>query len=176
MKKVLLVYYSFTGNTERVGNLIARYFKQKGINCDIYKIEPLFNLPYFLWLLLSFIPSLPFPLKNLNSLNFEDYNVIILGTPKWTFNCPPVTSFIRFLKRSGRKIKSRFAIFLTYGGFKENIYLEKLKMKLERFGFNVAVTEKFKRSDIRSGLVSVDLFCSKILNSLDPSNPYVSQS
>ncbi len=176
MKKILLVYFSFTGNTEKVGNLITRYFKQEGVNCDVYKIEPSFNLPYFLWFILSFIPSLPFPLKDLNSLNLDNYDVIILGTPKWTFNCPPVTSFISFLKKARGKIKAKFAIFLTYGGFKENIYLEKLKMKLEKFGFNVVVTEKFKRSDIRSDSVSIDLFCSKILNSLDPSNPYVSQS
>lgn len=171
MKKVLLVYFSFTGNTEKVGNLIAGYLKQKGISCDVYKIEPLFNLPYFLWLLLSFIPSLSFPVKNLKILNLDVYDVIILGTPKWTFNCPPVTSFIRFLRKSRNEIKSKFAIFLTYGGFGEDVYIEKLKAKL---GFNVIAVEKFKRSDIQRNDVKVDLFCTKILNSIDPSNPYIS--
>lgn len=176
MEKILLVYFSFTGNAEKVGNLITRYLARIGINCDVYKIEPLFNLPYFLWLLPSFVPSLPFPVKNLKNLNLGAYDVIILGTPKWTFNCPPVTSFIRFLRKSREKIKSKFAIFLTYGGFREDVYLEKLKAKFEKFGFDVVAVEKFKRSDIQNENVKVDLFCEKILNSLNPSNPHISQA
>lgn len=175
MNKILLVYFSFTGSTEKVGNMIAGYFNKRGVSCVLYKIEPLFNLPYLLWLLLSFIPSLPFPLKNLNALSLDNYDVIILGTPKWTFNCPPVSSFIRFLKKARGKIKSKFAIFLTYGGFKENVYLERLKTKFERFGFSVVAAEKFKRANIQNDDVRVDIFCSKILGSLSPSNPYIPQ-
>ncbi len=164
--KILLAYFSFTGNTEKVGNLILNFLKQKGINCALFTIEPVFKLPYLLWLFLSFVPGLPFPLKNLKLLKLYDYDVVILGTPKWTFNCPPATSFIRFVKKSGRKFK--IGIFLTYGGFKEDVYLERLKNKFVKDGYNVIAVQKFKRRDIQDGFVmdKVEEFCLKIIQSI----------
>jgi len=176
--RILLAYFSFTGNTEKVGNLILNNFKRNRIDCDLFKIKPLLNLPYLLWLLLSFVPGLPFPLKNLKLLNLKFYDVIVLGTPKWTFNCPPVTSFIYFLKKMANPQKKlKIAVFLTYGGFREDIYLEKLERKLNKSGFSVIAVRKFKRADIQQNKIEEDAqrFCFEILNSLNPSNSYVSQ-
>ncbi|CUT00852.1 flavodoxin family protein [Candidatus Kryptonium thompsonii] len=112
--KILLAYFSFTGNTEKVSKLILKCLQESGINCDIFKIEPILKLKYLPWLFLSFIPGLPFPVKNLKLLNLGNYDAIILGSPKWSLSCPPVTYFIRFFKK--RKIKSQVFIenFFVY--------------------------------------------------------------
>ena len=121
--KILLAYFSFTGNTEKVSKLILKCLQESGINCDIFKIEPILKLKYLPWLFLSFIPGLPFPVKNLKLLNLGNYDAIILGSPKWSLSCPPVTYFIRFLKSERLKAKSslRIFLFITYGGFGEDV-------------------------------------------------------
>lgn len=176
--KVLLAYFSFTGNTEKLSFDILKNLRENGVDCEVFKIEPSLNLKYPFWLFLSFIPSLPFPIKNLNSLNLDKYSAIVLGTPKWTFNCPPVTFFIKFLRRIKVKSKVKVFLFLTYGGFREDIYIKKLKRKLEKLGFAVRAIEKFKRKEIQEGTANrrIQKFCSEILTSLNPSNSDTSKS
>ena len=178
--KILLAYFSFTGNTEKVSKLILKCLQESGINCDIFKIEPILKLKYLPWLFLSFIPGLPFPVKNLKLLNLGNYDAIILGSPKWSLSCPPVTYFIRFLKSERLKAKSslRIYLFITYGGFGEDSYIQKLKKNLEECGFNVPIASKFKRSEIKDGkaIEGINKFCSEILLSLSPSHPNISKS
>ncbi len=168
-----------------MADLILERFQAKKIECEVFKIEPIFDLPYPLWLLLSFVPSLPFPIKNLKSLNFEKFDLLILGTPKWTLNCPPVTSFIYKLGKFGGfktsesgKNLPKISLFLTYGGFREDVYLKKLVQKIESFGFEVLAFEKFKRREIENSNVSekVDEFFNFILKSINPSHPDASKS
>ncbi|MCS7229086.1 MAG: hypothetical protein NZ923_03505 [Candidatus Kryptonium sp.] len=175
--RVLLAYFSFTGNTEKVSLEILKHLQASGVKCDVFKIEPLINLKYPFWLFLSFVPSLPFPVKNLNSLNLKDYNALILGSPKWTFNCPPITYFIHFLKRLGFGNSFKIFLFLTYGGFREDVYLKKLKIKLEKIGFDVPIVWKFKRRKIQEGKVDAEIqkFCSEILASINPSDSNISK-
>ncbi len=175
--KILLTYFSFTGNTEKVSEAILRYLHGNEINCDVFRIEPVFKLSYPFWLLLSFIPGLPFPVKNLKSLDLENYDALILGSPKWTFNCPSVTYFVRFLKRERLKAKSpsKIFLFITYGGFREDSYIQKLKMDLEISGFSVPVVGKFKRSEIENGkaVEKINKFCFEVLLSLNPPHPNI---
>jgi len=176
--KVLLVYFSFTGNTEKVAFSILENLQKNGVNCEVFKIEPVLKFKYIFWLFLSFIPSLPFPIKNLKLLKIDNYEAIILGTPKWTFNCPPVTYFIRFLKRVKFKSSIKIFFFLTYGGFGEDAYIKKLKRKFEKSGFTVYAVEKFRRSEIIKGAVGerIQKFCLKILTSINPSYPHISET
>lgn len=177
--KTLLAYFSFTGNTEKVTEVILRCLRENGISCDVFRIEPVFKLKYLFWLFLSFVPGLPFPVKNLKSLDLKNYDALILGSPKWTFNCPPVTYFVRFLRSEKLKAKSPLQIFLfiTYGGFQEDSYVRKLKEKLERSGFNVTVMGKFKRGEIRNGkaMEEINKFCFEVLRSLNPSHSDISK-
>ncbi len=182
--RVLLIYFSRTGNTQKIADLIIERLHIEKIECEVFKIEPVFDLPYLLWLFLSFVPSLPFPVKNLKFLNLEKFDIVILGTPKWTFNCPPVTSFIYKLKKfsklaslNSKQSLPKIFTFLTYGGFREDVYLEKLMKKIKNFGFEIIAFEKFKRSEIQSGefIWKVDRFCKLILKSINPSDLDISK-
>lgn len=176
--KILVTYFSFTGNTEKVALAILGHLRKNGFDCEVFRIEPVLRLKYIFWLLLSFVPALSFPIKNAKSLDLEKYDVLILGTPKWTFNCPPVTYFIRFLKRVNLKPSLKLFLFLTYGGFSEDVYLRELKDKIESLGVAVCGFEKFKRREIEEGRAyeRIYSFCQKIVSSLNPSESYVSKS
>ncbi|MBD3349863.1 MAG: flavodoxin [Candidatus Lokiarchaeota archaeon] len=91
---ILVVYYSLTGNTELIAESIA-----EAINADLLKIEPNKEISQeggkkFLWggkqSIMHEKPELqPY------SINPEDYNTLILGTPVWAWNySPPIRSFI----------------------------------------------------------------------------------
>lgn len=104
-----LYFYTFTGNCRKIAEAVA---KKTGIKPREIKT---YNLPYIIWLMLSFIPYLGVKI----SAEEPDDSRIILCFPKWTLNCPPVTSFIRKFAR-GRKI----LMIICYGGFDERRYAE----------------------------------------------------
>lgn len=77
-------FFSFTGNCRKIATWIAEHFE-----VETYEIVAP-NLPYFIWLILSFIPYLEIKCKVRPPM--EDK--IILCFPKWSLNCPPITYFL----------------------------------------------------------------------------------
>jgi flavodoxin len=111
-KKILVAYYSHSGNTRTIANMI-----QKITNSDLFEI----------------LPKQPYPenynqcveqakreinsgykpeLKN-NVPNFETYEVFFIGSPNWWSTIsPPVTTFL-----SGCNFSDKIVIpFCTHGG------------------------------------------------------------
>jgi flavodoxin len=168
--KILVAYFSYTGRTEKVASLICENFSKFKVEFDLVKIQPILNLPYIFWLLLSFVPKLPFPLKKFKLNNV--YDIIVLGTPKWTLNCPPVTSFVNFLRSNFKDAKKpKVAFYITYGGFKEDAFIEKFLKIFKANGFDVVEFDKFKRRDIDEGRVleRIENFVRKIFMHLNQS-------
>ncbi|BAU23122.1 hypothetical protein THC_0731 [Caldimicrobium thiodismutans] len=106
-----LYYFSYTGTSKEIALALARRFNA------IPKEIKTYSFPYSFWLLLSFIPG--FEIR----ANFEPpqspYGVLVF--PKWTFNCPPVTYFLK--KISFEKL----ILIITYGGWREIPYGEYYK-------------------------------------------------
>ncbi|MCS7121070.1 MAG: hypothetical protein NZ895_00480 [Archaeoglobaceae archaeon] len=100
-------YFTFTGNSKMIAEKIASRFSLKISQIKAPK------LPYLAWLILSFTP---FEVKS--SFKEVEEEDLILCFPKWTFNCPPVTYFLKRLK--ARKL----AMVISYGGFDEVRYAE----------------------------------------------------
>jgi predicted nucleotide-binding protein (sugar kinase/HSP70/actin superfamily) len=95
-----------------------------------------------------------------------------LGTPKWTLNCPPVTSFVNFLRSNFKDAKKpKVAFYITYGGFKEDAFIEKFLKIFKANGFDVVEFDKFKRRDIDEGRVleRIENFVRKIFVHLNQS-------
>ncbi len=89
-----IYYYTFTGNSRRIAEILASEFGGEMREIKSYK------LPYIIWLILSFIPFLGVKIDTQPPSGSE----IVLCFPKWTLNCPPVTTFLRRYAES-RKIK-----------------------------------------------------------------------
>lgn len=126
MKKILIVYYSFEGNTEFIAEAIA-----SEIGADIERLKPVKDLKSkgfskFVWggrqVAMKKKPELE-PLDK----NPDDYDVLIIGTPVWasTFT-PAIRSFLASYPLKGKKI----ALFCTHQGGPKNT-LDNLEAALE---------------------------------------------
>ncbi|AGK61728.1 Flavodoxin [Archaeoglobus sulfaticallidus PM70-1] len=141
--KIDLIYFSWSGRTAKVFSYIEKFLKDRGYDVSKKEIKPLKGRSYAFWLILSFIPNLGVEIEDVR-INSD---IIFLGSPKWTLNCPPVTEFIKKYDLSGKEI----FIVLTYGGFDEERYLESLKQKIMEKGAAVRDTILLKRKIIDSG-------------------------
>ncbi len=144
-KKVCVVYFSFTGKSKAVAEEIGRRLK-----AEIMSVEPRIKLPYLGWLFLSFIPELGFPIRNLEI----PCNLIVLCFPKWTFNCPPITSLIKAGKLRGKKV----FVVIVYGGWDEKRYGKYYIKKIEKSGGRIAGFRLVKRKEIEEIIKNDEFF------------------
>ena len=138
-----LVYFSWTGNTKKVFKFLSDELEKRGWKVSLKEIKPIRDFPYLVWLLLSFIPNLGVKIHPLQALS----DVVFLGMPKWTFNCPPVTAF---LKKTNLSEKTVFLV-ITYGGFDEKRYARSMIKKIEGKEGIVKGFLLIKRKMIESG-------------------------
>lgn len=103
MNKKLIVYFSYTGNTRKIANMI----KNK-LNCDILELKPVepYSTDY------QKVVDEEQNLEGSNHLreyqdinvNLNDYDTIILGTPVWWYRETPVIR--TFLKENDLSSKT----------------------------------------------------------------------
>ena len=125
MKK-LVVYYSLEGNTKLIAETVAG-----ALGADILELRPKKEISargfmkYFWGGKQVFMKEKP----ELHSFskNPAEYDVIIIGTPVWSFTfSAPINAFFSQIKLSGKKI----ALFCTHsGGMKKT--LEDMEKKME---------------------------------------------
>jgi len=135
-----VVFFSWTGNTEKIARLIADELRKSGVKVNVQRIVPLKDHFYLFWLFLSFLPKIGVKIK---PVKIESQN-LFLCMPKWTFNCPPVTEFVRRSDLKGVRI----FLVITFGGFDEKRYASAVKKQLEDKGARVVDTLLVKRKDI----------------------------
>ena len=108
-KKVLIVYYSMTGNTDYIAQKL-----QKKTGADMFRLETVKPYPK---------GDNEFPKKERESGKLPDlkklpdnlgsYDIILVGTPVWWYSASnPVQSFLKQADFKGKKM----AAFSTHGG------------------------------------------------------------
>lgn len=145
----LLAYYSRTGTTRTVAEAIAETVPELAID----RIRPASRRSYFSrsengsmrtsgessrrsywnWLARSFVPGSRVAIEP-PAHDPADYDTLLLGTPKWTLSCPPVTEYVERSALQGLRV----GLFVTYGGFDEQRYARHLTSTLEEQGATVA--------------------------------------
>jgi hypothetical protein len=158
--RVLIAYYSWTGHTEKVATRIAENFADHDVS--LRRIIPVRERGYKVWLLLSFLPGSRVPILPLD-LDLGQFDLLVLGCPKWNLSCPPFNEFIKGLgNQSGR----RAALFTTFGGFDEKRYVESVIRKLMKTGLDVRAHFMVSRKKVLSGeyVSLVDEFCKGLLS------------
>ncbi|OHD59415.1 MAG: hypothetical protein A2014_12820 [Spirochaetes bacterium GWF1_49_6] len=118
--KVLVVYYSYDGNTRFIAETIANELDAD--ICGIHPVKEMKSKGFFkyMWggamVAMKQKPALlPF------DKNPADYDLVIIGTPVWNSSMtPPVRSF---LDKYGSGIKSA-ALFCCYSGGMKNTFAE----------------------------------------------------
>lgn len=134
-----VLFFSHTGNSRRVAATIAEKLGLRAI-----EIVPEFRFPYPVWLALSFFPGLGTPVRDFEVRSER----IILCFPKWTFNCPPITTVIK----SGELRGKRVFMIVTYGGWGGEEYLQSYAEMLGKYGAKVEGVRLIKRSEIEKVL------------------------
>lgn len=136
-----LVYYSRTGTTARVADdLTARLDDPV-----VHRIRPRTERRYPNWLARSFVPGSRVPIEPVGT-DLTDADALLLGSPKWTLSCPPVTEYVSRLEATDVPT----GVFLTYGGFDERRYLNRLVERVADTGAEVAATLLVKRDTVGS--------------------------
>ena len=107
--KIGLVYYSRTGNTRQIVNILEEKFIEKKVEVELIEIEQV-KKPGFFAAGKASMKQLELPIKN-NHFDMQKYDVIIVGSPTWAGRPSPfVKSFINKAENiKGKKV----AIFGT---------------------------------------------------------------
>ena len=125
MKK-LVVFYSLDGNTKFIAEKIA-----EEISAEILELKPEKEIPKIepfkhLWGGKQVINKETPKLREYH-FNLSDYDILIIGTPVWSFNfSPPIRTFLKENKIKNKKI----IIYCTSKGLKGET-LENLKKELK---------------------------------------------
>jgi len=159
--RVLIAFFSYTGNTRVVAHQLATLLNNKKVEVDVEEIQPTKRYPYLYWLLLSFIPNLRTPIKQ-PTVDPSRYDLVCLGLPKWTLACPPVNQYLEEVNLRGKLV----GLFVTYGGFDERRYLKQMIKYLTKKGVKVKATLLLKRSWVKEDKIGEPLrrFCNTLLD------------
>lgn len=144
--KVLVVFFSRTGTTSQVALAMADWLRTRA-SVTIEKICPIRSRSYLEWLILSAIPTSRVKIRPTDS-DFSQYDLVLLGFPKWTLSCPPVNEYLNSVSNFEGK---RCVLFMTYGGFDQWRYMKTMASVLQRKKMRVEVTIGVSRASVRSG-------------------------
>ena len=159
--RVLIAFFSYTGNTRAAAEQLAYLLNNKEVDVDVEEIQPNKRYPYIYWLFLSFIPNLRTPIKK-PRVDPSGYDLVCLGLPKWTLACPPVNQYLEEVNLTGKAV----GLFVTYGGFDERRYLEQMIKRLTNKGVKVKAAVLLKRSWVKEDKIGEPLrrFCNALLD------------
>lgn len=148
----LVIYYSRTGSTHEVAQTITAALDAPTVE----RIRPVTGRRYPNWLLRSFVPGSRVAIEPTET-TLSAYDAVFLGTPKWTLSCPPVTEYIERADFTDATV----GLFMTYGGFDEERYLDDLVDRLQAAGATVPATLRVQRDETGSAECEkrTDRFC-----------------
>jgi hypothetical protein len=149
--KVLLAWCSRTGTTAAAAARSRSLLEEWGHCVAEAPLVPRWDLPYPVWLLLSFVPGCRVPLAPEDSAQgWPDpraFDRCLLALPKWTFSCPPVNEY---LARFGPRLPPT-ALLVTCGGWDQDRYLGSLARRLQAGGVPVLGTLALRRRRLEEG-------------------------
>lgn len=115
--KICVVYYSLTGNTEFIAEIIA-----EEVNANLIKIRPKKEIKQkgllrYLWAGKQILMKETPEIYNLEE-DLNKYDIIIIGTPVWAYTfSPPIRGFFSKVSLKNKKV----ALFCTFDGNKGNV-------------------------------------------------------
>ncbi|MCX5642721.1 MAG: NAD(P)H-dependent oxidoreductase [Candidatus Omnitrophica bacterium] len=110
MDKTIIIYFSLTGNTERLAYLAGDFLKGEGRTADYFKL-PADRTASFLK---NCRDAFTKKITNIKELpDISGYDLVVLGSPIWAWNvAPAVRAFLEQVSLADKKV----FIFSTHGG------------------------------------------------------------
>ena len=110
--KMLITYYSFSGNTDKVANIFADVLKKRG-EVVLQRLKPADEIKNFALQCKAAFMGKRAVLEGDPQFDLGQYDLLLIGSPVWAFApTPPINSYLD--KLSGLNGK-RAVIFLTSG-------------------------------------------------------------
>ena len=141
----IVIYYSYTGHTHRIAQLIMGILRNKGEEVIPVRIRPLKEVKnFFMQCKEAFLAKKPKLYRTL--LDLESFDKVIFGSPVWALK--PAPAINTYLDNCG-PLKAKTAIcFVTYGsGVGKDKALGIMKNNLEKKGARVVKTMSFQESE-----------------------------
>jgi hypothetical protein len=107
--QILVVYYSFSGQTGVLINRLTAGLKDQGVDVSFEKLKPVKHLRFpvgsifrtYLMMLSTFFRK-RIPIQELSTKCSREYDLIILAGPTWSYN--PSGPILSFLDRDGKDV------------------------------------------------------------------------
>jgi len=143
--RTAIVYYSFTGNTNRTAHIIADMLRYRGEDVVPIRIRPLKEEKHFLAQCRdAFMGKKPELYKTLLDLN--GFDKVIFGSPVWAFK--PAPAINAYIDKCSSLEGKKAVCFVTYGsGAGKDKTLENMKKALQAKGANVIQTVSFQQTE-----------------------------
>jgi len=143
--KIAIVYYSFTGNTHRIAQLMEDVLKNKGNEVIPIRIRPLKEETNFIVQCKeAFLSKKPDLYRTLLDLN--DFDRVILGSPVWAFKPAPAVN--TYMDKCSFLNEKDAICFVTYGsGTGKEKALNVMKKGLEAKGARITKTVSFQQGE-----------------------------
>ncbi len=111
--KSLIVYYSYSGNTEKVAEVLADLLKDKDVTVDTHRLKPKNEKGNFFLQCLEALRGKRAVLCGDLNFDLAGYDLVCIGSPVWAFSpTPAVNTYLdKLLNAGGRDA----IIFTTYG-------------------------------------------------------------
>lgn len=147
--KSIIIYYSYTGNTHRVAELIVDTLKDKNEEARPVRIRPLKEeTNFFAQCIGSFLAKKPQLYRTL--LDLRDFDRIIIGSPVWAFK--PAPAINTFLDKCNSLAGKDTLCFVTCKGFiGRSATLNFMKRALEAKGVRSVKTVSFQDHEPAEG-------------------------
>ena len=112
MMKTAIIFYSRTGNTRHVAQILGEKLRGKKTDVDVIEIKEEKRLSYLKAGYIG-LKQKELPIKN-TDVDLKKYDIIILGSPIWAGKlCPYLKTFLRQAKNVKGKTT---AVYITCGG------------------------------------------------------------
>ena len=111
--KSLIVYYSYSGNTEKVAKILVDFLKDKDFMVDTLRLKPKNERGSFFLQCLEALRGKRAVLSGDLNFDLAGYDLVCIGSPVWAFSpTPAVNTYLdKLLQADGRDA----IIFTTYG-------------------------------------------------------------
>ncbi|MCM8818058.1 MAG: flavodoxin domain-containing protein [Candidatus Omnitrophica bacterium] len=130
--KIIIIYFSLTGNTKKVAEKIYKILKTKGIEVSSFRL-PSGEKKSFLRQCFEALVGKTYHIEKTPQI--ENYNVVFIGSPVWAGKITPIVN--SFLKECNLSNKNVF-LFTTYGsGFAKSNAMKKFEEIVKEKGGNL---------------------------------------
>ncbi len=121
MKKILVIYYTQSGQIKDILNAVLKNAELNSVDIDYLKIEPEQDYPFpwqpsstFYDVFPESVKSIDIPIKALNVNNSEQYDLVILGLQVWYLSpSVPISSFLK--SEDAKNIFKNKPVMTVYG-------------------------------------------------------------